>query len=79
VDTCINCSRTQLTSFLTYILCLRAVCVRLRAQICNSSSEDVSLLLHCLDQELKLYDLADSVLEEDTEPEPEPKERIMTA
>ena len=79
MDARINCSRTQYTSFLTYILRFRAVYVRLSAQIRKCDSENTSLLLRCRDQELKMYDPADSVLEEDTEPEPKPKKRIMTA
>jgi hypothetical protein len=59
------------------LLC--AVYVRLSQQIRKWDSEDIFELLHCLDQELKVYDLGDSVLEDDIEPEPEPKERIMTA
>jgi hypothetical protein len=73
----------KLQSYSTYvfphILCFRTVYVRLSAQIPKWDFEDVFELLHCLEQEIKVYDLADSVLEEDKEPKPEPKERIMTA
>jgi len=62
-----------------HILCLRAVYLRLSAPIRKCDSEDLFKSLHCLNQELKVYDLSDSVLEEGTEHEPEPKERIMTA